>query len=157
MCVKSKREKVFQAIEQLQVLSHTFLKKRRELAGEVGLTEAQWRVLDEIAQEDFMPSLFAIKLDQSKAAVSKILRQLVDRKLVTVETSEGDARFRTYQLTDQSFALLEELKRSRADAIDHIWMSINEGLLDHSIEFSRKLLGKFSDYEIKTKRTDPRG
>ena len=54
---------VHRAIEALQRLSELFLGRRRQLAREAGLTESQWRLLEELADEDFMPSLFARRRD----------------------------------------------------------------------------------------------
>ena len=47
------------AIANLQRLADTFAERRRQLAAGIDLTEAQWRVLEEIEDEDFLPSLFA--------------------------------------------------------------------------------------------------
>ena len=43
------------AIEALQRLAELFEARREQLAREADLTMSQWRVLEEIASEDFMP------------------------------------------------------------------------------------------------------
>ena len=48
----------------------------------MGITIEQWRVLEEISTDHFIPSMFARSRDSSAAAVSKILRQLLDGVLV---------------------------------------------------------------------------
>lgn len=131
---------VYQAIRQLQMLSTIFIKKRRELAARVGLTEAQWRVLDEIGHNDFMPSLFASERENTKAAISKTLRQLIDARLVTVEISQADARQRKYALTAIAQEKLEELTRLRTESIEKVWMPIDGKLLEQTVTFNEELI-----------------
>lgn len=146
--MKTKREKVYKAIEQLRALSHVYMKKRRELAQKVDLTEAQWRMLEEISDEGFMPSLFAAKSDLTKAAVSKILKQLQEQKLVEVSSSEKDGRVKEYQLTKRAAGKLEKLREHRRQAIDAIWMKTDEPLLDASLEFNEALIQRFLEYSV---------
>ena len=47
------------AIECLGRLSELYQRRREQLAASVGLTDREWDVLEEIATEHFMPSLFA--------------------------------------------------------------------------------------------------
>ena len=75
------RDPLYRAIEGLQRLAELFERRRAQLARRVGLSDPQWRVLEEIAREDFMPSLFARRRDAHPAAVSRTLRQLLDRGL----------------------------------------------------------------------------
>ena len=139
-------ERVFQAIRQLQILTNLFIKKRRELAARVGLTEAQWRLLDEIEQNDFMPSLFASERENTKAAISKTLRQLVDASLITVEISAHDARQRKYSLTPLAEEKLRKLTRLREEAIQKIWMPIDERLLDPMLAFNEALISNLRNF-----------
>ena len=78
---------ILQAIEQLQHLAALFSKRRAQLAKRVELTEAQWRVLEEISTEHFMPSMFADEFDNTRGAVSKILRQLVEKQQIKASIS----------------------------------------------------------------------
>ena len=139
-------ERVFQAIRQLQILTNLFIKKRRELASKVGLTEAQWRLLDEIDHNDFMPSLFASERENSKAAVSKTLRQLLDANLITVEIAAQDARQRKYSLTPLAEAKLRKLTKLREEAIEKIWMPIDEQLLSPTLAFNEALISNLRDF-----------
>ena len=130
---------LYGAIESLQRLSDLFALRREQLAREVGLSISQWRVLDEIAQEEFMPSLFARQRDCSAAAVSKTLRQLLDEGLVSVSVCPEDGRQRLYALTARGRRLLERVRRSRARAIESIWSDLDPRDLTR---FTRFALGE---------------
>ncbi len=69
---------IFRAIEAMTALAEIFERRREVLARDAGITIEQWRVLEEISTEHFIPSMFARSRDSSAAAVSKILRQLLD-------------------------------------------------------------------------------
>jgi len=138
--MKSHDELIFEAIGQLQALSHIFIRKRADLAKQAGLTEAQWRLLDEIAQEAFMPSMFAAQRENSKAAVSKTLRQLTDAGLITVAIASGDARQRKYSLTPLAEKKLKQLKQLREAAIDEVWRPIDRKLLAQAVKFNEQLI-----------------
>ncbi len=131
---------VFRAIEQLQTLSHLFMKKRSELANRVGLTEAQWRVMEEIDQKDFMPSMFAAKREYSKAAVSKILRQLLEKDMVSFVGGEMDGRTKKYSLTNEGRLCLKSLNKIRLKAVEEVWMTLEPDLLEASISFNEQLI-----------------
>ena len=90
MVKKARIETVHTAIERLTRLCELFQERREQLAGRVGLTEAQWEVLEEISTERFMPSMFAQREEQSRAAVSKVIRLLLDRGLVRVAISSTE-------------------------------------------------------------------
>lgn len=140
--MKSHDELIFEAIGQLQTLSHIFIRKRAELAKQAGLTEAQWRLLDEIGQEAFMPSMFASQRENSKAAISKTLRQLTDAGLITVAIASGDARQRKYTLTPLAVKKLKQLQKLREAAIDTVWRPIDRKLLASAVEFNEQLIGR---------------
>jgi DNA-binding MarR family transcriptional regulator len=109
------------AIQSLQRVSDLFRERRRQLARTVDLSEPQWRLLEEIAGEEFMPSMFARRQDTAPAAVSRTLRQLLDRDLVAVSISDSDARQRVYQLTAAGRRTLARLNQKREEAIEAIW------------------------------------
>ena len=109
------------AIAGLGRLTDLFQERRRRLAREAGLSEAQWRLLEEIAGEEFMPSLFARRRACTPAAISRTLRGLLEQGLVSVEISAADARQRVYRLTPRGRAILEQLEASRARAIAAVW------------------------------------
>ena len=134
------------AIEGLQRLSDGFEQRREQLAREVGLSVPQWRVLEEVASEDFMPSLFARRRDCSPAAVSKTLRPLVAGGLIRASISREDARRRSYDLTARGRRALERLRSSRQRAIESIWSDLSLAELEGFARFSERLAERLEDY-----------
>jgi DNA-binding MarR family transcriptional regulator len=130
------------AIEQLRVLAAVFERRREALAREVGLTVEQWRVLEEVATEHFMPSMFARSRESSPAAVSKILRQLLDAGIILSAISNGDRRQRVYALTPKGRRVLDELRANRQRAIEAIWATLPAGELAAFRKFARKLTAR---------------
>lgn len=139
METSSSPEVLHEAIAQLGRLSDLFQKRRAQLAEQVGLTEQQWGVLEEVSTEHFMPSMFARKRESSAAAVSKTIRQLVDRGLVTVSLQAADARQRKYDLTATGRSVIERLREARQHAIATVWADIPQAELLTFIHFGRDL------------------
>src|SRR5574342_677095 len=123
------RDRIDSAIAALQRLSELFLERRRQLAREVGISEAEWRLLEEIAAERFMPSLFARRRERTPAAVSRVLRGLVERDLIHASVGESDARHRVYRLTPRGRELMNRLRERRERAIAAIWRRFPAGEL----------------------------
>lgn len=123
---KQKRALAYEGIRVLQELAGVFEQRREQLAEEAGLTDLQWRVLEEVAAEDFMPSLFAKTRARSPAGVSRTLRQLLDRDLVRVSIGRGDARQREYALTAGGRRVLDRLRARREEAIEAVWLKLSE-------------------------------
>jgi DNA-binding MarR family transcriptional regulator len=144
-----KRDTVHAAIACLQRLTELFNKRRSQLASEAGITEQQWLVLERISQDHFIPSLFARERDSSAAAVSKIIRQLVDKGLIEVGFSREDARQREYTLTKAGEQLMSELRRLREQAIDHIWMKLDHADLKRFCRFGDRLKEAIEQYRGK--------
>jgi len=92
----NRNESIHRAIEVLQKLSDLVAERREEIARDAGLTVPQWRLLEEVATEHFMPSLFARRRAVSAAAVSKLVKALLDRKLVRAAIASVDRRQRNY-------------------------------------------------------------
>jgi len=137
---------VAEAIESLQRLTEAFVLRREQLARSVGLTEAQWRVVEEISAEHFMPSMFARRRECSSAAISKILRQLLDRELIRVSIGKRDARQREYSLTVAGKRLVERLRKERVKAIDAVWGDLSRRELDRFAAFSGELAIRLESY-----------
>ena len=112
------------AIEILGRLSELYRERREQLGASVGLTDQQWGVLEEIATAHFMPSLFAKRRESSAAAVSKILRQVMDKGFVVASIGKDDARQRTYCLTPKGKRVMDMLRRSREAAIREVWLPL---------------------------------
>jgi len=127
------------ALAALQRLADAFALRRAQLARFAGLSEGQWRVLEQIAAEDFMPSLFARRRASSAAAVSKVIRQLLDRGLVAVGIAPGDARQRRYALTAAGRAAMEAVRKGRERALARIWSDFDPAALARFAEFAGEL------------------
>jgi DNA-binding MarR family transcriptional regulator len=134
------------AIECLGRLTELYGERRRQLAQSVGLTDQQWGVLEEIATEHFMPSLFARRRDSSAAAVSKILRQLVDKGLVVGAIGKDDARQRTFSLTARGRRVMDKLRESRKDAIREVWLTLDPDAVRAFTSFGRELIDRLERY-----------
>jgi DNA-binding MarR family transcriptional regulator len=135
---RQQNDPIFRAIEAMTALAEIFERRREVLARDAGITIEQWRVLEEISTERFIPSMFARSRDSSAAAVSKILRQLLDAGLVSAAIGRADRRNRSYKLTAKGHRTLAELRASRQAAIEAIWTG-----------FSRDELASFSTFAIK--------
>lgn len=143
--------RIHRGIEQLQRLTDLFGERRRQLARRVDLTEQQWRVLEEIATEHFIPSMFARRRAQSAAAVSKVLRQLIDRDLVRVSVAPNDRRQRAYELTPRGKETMTALRAHRQRAIEAIWSDLPEADLDRFNALSAELIARVESYARKEK------
>lgn len=137
---------VHAAIGRLSRLTELFQERREQLASKAGLTDAQWEVLEEISTERFMPSMFAKHQDSSRASVSKVIRQLLDRHLVRVAISAKDGRQRDYALTPDGRTALSRLRAEREKAIAAIWMKLEPGDLQRFNTFADDLIGRIERY-----------
>jgi DNA-binding MarR family transcriptional regulator len=139
-------EGVLSAIGALQRLSELFQQRREQLAREAGLSVQQWRVLEEISGEHFMPSLFARERESSPAAVSKIIRLLLDKGVVAVAVSEADGRHREYALTPAGRRVMGRLRAARQRAIVAVWGGLDHDGLRQFTEFSSRLIRRLEEY-----------
>jgi DNA-binding MarR family transcriptional regulator len=137
---------VHDAIANLQRLTELFQARRAALATEAGLTEQQWEVLERIATEHFMPSMFARRRDSSAAAVSRLIRQLLDKRLVSASAREHDGRQRQYVLTAKGRRTLDALRASRQGAIDAIWATLDHRALTTFARVSGELIRRIEGY-----------
>jgi DNA-binding MarR family transcriptional regulator len=137
---------VQRAIEGLQRLAELFAERRRQLAREAGVSEGEWQLLEEIAGERFMPSLFARRRAKSPAAVSRTLRRLKARGRVRAEIGAGDARQRAYRLTPEGRRVLERLRAARARAIVAIWSPLPAAELERFGRFAAQLAERLEAY-----------
>jgi|GEM_PF-1169449 len=133
------RRHALDAVRTLGRLATVFAERRKQLAESVGLTDQQWQVLEEVQAEHFMPTLFAQKRETSAAAVSKILRQLLEKGLVVASVSERDGRQRAYEVTPRGLELLGRLRDEREAVIAQVWMSYGEGELEQFSRFGDNL------------------
>jgi len=134
------------AIAALQRLVEVFQRRRAQLAAGAGLTEAQWHVLEEVGADAFMPSMFARRCQRSAPAVSRVVRQLLDKELIAPLPPRGDGRTRRYGLTAAGRRVLGGLRRSRQRAIDAVWADLDPGALAGFTRFSRELVARLERY-----------
>ena len=140
------RDRIHRAIASLQRLTDAFRERRRRLARQAGLSEAQWRLLEEVDDEQFMPSMFARQRDCTPAAVSRTLRVLLERDLVSVTIAERDARQRVYRLTAEGRRVLRRLRASRERAIAAIWADLPARDLEAFASFATQLSRGLESY-----------
>lgn len=146
---RSKGQIAHEAIERLQRLTELFQHRRLQLAKTAKLTEQQWRVLEEIATEHFIPSMFARNRESSPAAVSKIIRQITEKGLISVGINPVDGRQRQYVLTAKGKKLMETIRVRRLQAIDAIWMHFDQKELEEFIRFSARLIQSIETFTEK--------
>jgi DNA-binding MarR family transcriptional regulator len=146
MANKLRLHAAHEAIERLTRLSDLFQQRREQLASSAGLTVSQWSVLEEISTEHFMPSMFAQSEATSRAAVSKVIRQLLDRGLIQVAISPTDGRQRDYALTADGKNVIERLRLERQKAIDAIWLPLDPDALVHFSNFSSQLIERIERF-----------
>ena len=143
---KTKKETVYGAIAMLNRLTSLFQRRRAELAGEVGLTEQQWLVLEQISTRHFIPSLFADERESSRPAVSRIIRQLMDKGVLTATLDPDDGRQRLYALTALGEKKMARLRTLREKVIDKIWMNLDAKALGQFSDFSEQLVEAIENY-----------
>ena len=144
MASEAKITQVHAAIADLQRLAELFHQRRQQLAAGVGLTEHQWRVLEEISTEHFMPSMFARQRQSSRAAVSKTIRQLIDKGLVSVSLNSVDGRQRDYVLTGKAKRVMQRLRKNREQAIRQVWLSMPSSRIKAFSQIAKELNEKLA-------------
>ncbi|MGE4607649.1 MAG: winged helix DNA-binding protein [Myxococcota bacterium] len=137
------------AIAALQRLAELFSERRLQLARESGITETLWRVLEEVDDESFIPSMFARRRSCTPSAVSRTLRQLLERELVRASIGETDSRQRIYRLTAKGRRALRRLSARRQQAIDAIWAPMRRSDLRSFTRFANDLADRLEDYTEK--------
>ena len=155
MTERDSRQALYAAIDALQRLAELTERRRRQLAEVVGLTDQQWRVLEQVGCDDFLPSLFARSRECSPAAVSRTLRQLLERKLVVVSISQRDARQRKYALTPKGRRVLEEIRERRQGALDAVWKDFSRGELERFVRFGAELADRLESYAARVEDDRP--
>jgi len=133
-----------QCVEVLGQLAGLFDERRKQLAEAAGLTVQQWQMLEEVQHEHFMPTMFAEQRSSSAAAVSKILRQLTDKGLITAHVSERDARQRDYVVTSGGKELLTIVRALRQEAIDEVWLKLNSESLEQFLSVGGELVSRLN-------------
>jgi DNA-binding MarR family transcriptional regulator len=143
-----------EAIQVLQRLAEVFARRRQQLARGAGLSDGQWRVLEQIAREDFMPSLFARGRESHPAAVSRQLRQLIDLGLIEAAISASDGRQRDYSLSARGRRVLEQLRAAREQAIDAVWSQLPDAEVARFARFGAQLADQLERYAAGADESD---
>jgi DNA-binding MarR family transcriptional regulator len=142
-------DRVYRAIAAMTELAEIFARRRESLARAAGITVEQWRVMEQIAAAHFVPSLFARTRESSAAAVSKILRQLLDARLASVAIAQADRRQRRYALTVKGRRAFEALRAARRAAIEAVWKELSREELATFTAFAEKLCERIEDYSAR--------
>lgn len=100
-----------------------------------------------------MPSMFARSRQSSAAAVSKTLRQLIEKGLVNVAIDTKDGRQRRYELTTKGRRVMDQLRQSREAAVRDVWLKFDEKRLHAFTDFATELCEQLERY---ARRTDKR-
>jgi DNA-binding MarR family transcriptional regulator len=143
------------AIESLGRLADLVQRRRVQLARGVGLTVQQWRVLEKVSTEHFLPSLFARERECTPAAISKTLRQLLGKGLIRAAISSKDGRRRHYELTGEGRHLIEQLREDRRRAIRAIWSNFPPEEMGRFARFARELGDRLERFADQPTRKDP--
>lgn len=151
----SRGEEIEAAIASLGRLADLFQRRRAQLARGVGLTVQQWRVLEEISTEHFLPSLFARERECTPAAISKVLRQLLGKGLIRAGISECDGRRRRYHLTTDGRRAIEQLRDDRRQAIRAIWSDLPGQELTRFARFAGALGDRLAVFADQPTRKEP--
>jgi DNA-binding MarR family transcriptional regulator len=134
------------AIASLQRLSEVFTTRRQQLAGEATITEAQWRVLEEVSGENFLPSMFARQRAITAAAVSRTLRQLSEMGFVKSTIGTDDGRQRLYQVTAKGQRAMQKIHQAREDAVNSVWSTLSARDLTTFAKLSEQLAERLEEY-----------
>ena len=119
------------------------------------MTVQQWRVLEEVSTEHFLPSLFARERDCTPAAISKILRQLLGKRLIRAAISSKDGRQRRYQLTGEGCGVIEQLRDERRRAIRAVWSDLPSEEVTRFARFTVELGDRLERFADQPTRKDP--
>jgi DNA-binding MarR family transcriptional regulator len=85
--------------------------------------------------------------------VSKILRQLLDKGLVSVSLSQADGRQREYVLTAKGKRIMQTLREERERAIEKIWLPLERSQLENFVTFATTLTERLEEYGSPNKDT----
>lgn len=146
MAAASKTGTVREAIDVLGRLSEVYRRRRAQLAARVGLTEFEWLVLERVSEDSFMPSLFARQRESSIPAVSRVVRQVVDKGLVQSSVSKDDRRKRDFALTASGRKILETVQKEREKAIRAIWLKLDSDAVRVFKDVGQELAGRLEAY-----------
>ncbi len=116
-----------------------------QIAGELGQTAARWHVMSGVSQDALSVPAIARRLGLTRQSVQRVVNELVDAGLVTLEENPDHQRSPLVRLTSAGHDVLEELFRrsdaTRAALLDRSGLSATE--LDQARQVVRSLLAAF--------------
>ena len=80
----------------------------------------------------------------SPAAVSKTIRQLIDKELVTVSLNSTDGRQRDYVLTSKGKRVIQRLRKNREQAIQQVWLDMSSSRIETFSQIATELNDKLA-------------
>lgn len=118
-----------------------------QIARERGQTAARWHVMSVVSEEAFTVPAIARRLGLARQSVQRVVNDLAEAGLVTLEANPEHQRSPLVSLTDAGRDVLEELFR-RSDAartalLDRAGVSVTD--LDEARGVIRSLLAAFGD------------
>jgi DNA-binding MarR family transcriptional regulator len=143
------------AIAELGRLTDLMQRRRARLARGVGITVQQWRVLEQVHSEHFLPSLFARQRECTPAAVSKTLRQLLEKGLIRAAICPEDGRQRRYELTATGRRIVARLRSDRRRAIRAIWSDLPGREVTRFARFAAELSDRLERFSDQPSRKEP--
>ena len=93
-----------------------------------------------------MPSMFAKDEGNTPGAISKLIRQLLEKRLVKASISKQDGRQRDYELTAKGRETLNRLRTLREEAIQSIWSDLDLSALSDFVRFNDLLIERLRAY-----------
>ena len=93
-----------------------------------------------------MPSLFAARRSVTAPAISKLVRNLLDRGLIRSSIAESDRRQREYALTAAGRRVLNRVRLARQGAIDRVWSDLPASDLRRFARFGEELSDRLETY-----------
>jgi len=124
----------------MAALAEIFERRRRCLRA-TRITIEQWRVLEEISTEHFIPSMFARSQRQARRRrYSKILRQLLDSGLVSAAIGrDGPQESELQADRERTSHAAGSARRRRQAAIEAVWTGFSRDELASFSTFASKL------------------
>ncbi|QUN07091.1 MarR family transcriptional regulator [Shewanella yunxiaonensis] len=135
----------FAATVALQRVGRLFSENAKNTLAEFNLTTTEFEVVSTLRFSDFpyqmMPSELYPRLLMSSGGLTKVLKSVEDRGLITRPQSEGDQRVKPIQLTEKGILLMEkamEVVQSRDDLL--AWQHFSTEKTKHLCELLKELL-----------------
>jgi DNA-binding MarR family transcriptional regulator len=114
------------------------LQQKRMVSAYKGLTEAEVRILAAIRGEELTISELARRLGVSRQAVHKIISSLVQRKLLKLQSIDGNARDKRIVFT----SIGEAMKKEAANILHELEQEVESVLGSRQFQLLKSILNK---------------